>query len=193
MKKDPFAHIADQELLDRYYADRNNEWLGVLLQRYTLLLLGVCMKYMKNEEEAKDCVQQIFVKIITELPKYKVEFFKSWIYTIARNHCLMKLRDRHGREPLVLTDTMTAAWDEDPGKRQHLEKDQLLDLMGQSLEELGNDQKSCVILFYLEKRSYQEIAGTTGYTLMQVKSHIQNGKRNLKLLMEKKAREKTNS
>jgi len=193
VKKDPFAHIADQELLDRYYADRNNEWLGVLLQRYTLLLLGVCMKYMKNEEEAKDCVQQIFVKIITELPKYKVEFFKSWIYTIARNHCLMKLRDRHGREPLVLTDTMTAAWDEDPGKRQHLEKDQLLDLMGQSLEELGNDQKSCVILFYLEKRSYQEIAGTTGYTLMQVKSHIQNGKRNLKLLMEKKAREKTNS
>jgi RNA polymerase sigma factor (sigma-70 family) len=193
VKKDPFSHIADQELLDRYYSDRNNEWLGILLQRYTLLLLGVCMKYMKNEEEAKDCVQQIFVKIITELPKYKVEYFKSWIYTIARNHCLMKLRDRHGREPVVLTDTMTAAWDEDPGKKQHLEKDQMLDLMGQSLEELGNEQKSCVILFYLEKRSYQEIAEKTGYTLMQVKSHIQNGKRNLKLLMEKKAGEKTNS
>jgi RNA polymerase sigma factor (sigma-70 family) len=193
VKKDPFSHIADQELLDRYYSDRNNEWLGILLQRYTLLLLGVCMKYMKNEEEAKDCVQQIFVKIITELPKYKVEYFKSWIYTIARNHCLMKLRDRHGREPVVLTDTMTAAWDEDPGKKQHLEKDQMMDLMGQSLEELGNEQKSCVILFYLEKRSYQEIAEKTGYTLMQVKSHIQNGKRNLKLLMEKKAGEKTNS
>ncbi|HZE86016.1 MAG TPA: sigma-70 family RNA polymerase sigma factor, partial [Puia sp.] len=151
------------------------------------------MKYMRQEEEAKDCVQQIFVKIITELPKYKVEFFKSWIYTIARNHCLMKLRDRHGREAVVLTDTMTAAWDEDPGKKQHLEKDQMLELMGQSLEELGEEQKSCVILFYLEKRSYQEIAERTGFTLMQVKSHIQNGKRNLKLLMEKKAREKMNS
>jgi len=193
VKKDPFIHITDQELLDRYHSDRNNEWLGVLLQRYTLLLLGVCMKYMRQEEEAKDCVQQIFVKIITELPKYKVEFFKSWIYTIARNHCLMKLRDRHGREAVVLTDTMTAAWDEDPGKKQHLEKDQMLELMGQSLEELGEEQKSCVILFYLEKRSYQEIAERTGFTLMQVKSHIQNGKRNLKLLMEKKAREKMNS
>lgn len=192
MNKDPFIHITDQELLDRFYADRNNEWLGILLQRYTLLLLGVCMKYLKQEEEAKDCVQQIFVKIITELPKYKVEYFKSWIYTIARNHCLMKLRDRHGRVQAGLTDTMLASWDEDPDKNKHREKDQLLELMSQALEELGKEQKLCVTLFYLEKKSYQEIADRTQFTLMQVKSHIQNGKRNLKLLMEKKAKEKAN-
>lgn len=182
--------MTDQELLDRYYTDRNNEWLGLLLQRYTLLLFGVCMKYVKQEEEAKDCVQQIFVKIITELPKYKVEYFKSWIYTIARNHCLMKLRDRHGK-PAILTDTMLAEWDEEGSKNKHLEKDQLLELMTVSLEELGIEQKQCVILFYLEKRSYQEIADITQFTLMQVKSHIQNGKRNLKLIMEKKVREKS--
>ena len=184
--------MTDQELLDRWYSDRNNEWLGVLLQRYTLLLLGVCMKYVKQDEEAKDCVQQIFVKIITELPKYKVEYFKSWIYTIARNHCLMKLRDQHGR-PAVLSDTMLAAWDEDPGKNRHLEKDQLLELMGQSLEELGKEQKLCVTLFYLEKKSYQEIADITQFNLLQVKSYIQNGKRNLKLLMEKKASQNSKS
>ena len=185
MNKDPFNHISDQELLDRFYADRKNEWLGILLQRYTLLLFGVCMKYMKQEEEAKDCVQQIFIKVITELPRYKVTYFKSWIYTIARNHCLMKLRDSHSRTTAV-TDTMLAAWDEEGSYSKHLEKDQLLDLMSQSLEELGKEQKLCVILFYLEKRSYQEIADATGFTLMQVKSHIQNGKRNLKLLMERK-------
>jgi RNA polymerase sigma factor (sigma-70 family) len=188
--KDPYAHMTDQELLDRYYADRDNEWLGILLQRYTLLLLGVCMKYVKQEEEAKDCVQQIFVKVITELPKYKVAYFKSWIYTIARNHCLMKLRDRHG-SPTVVTESMLAAWDEDTGKSKHLEKDQLLEIMTGALEELGKEQKLCVILFYLEKRSYQEIVENTGFTLMQVKSHIQNGKRNLKGLMEKKVREKS--
>ncbi|HEX9510277.1 MAG TPA: sigma-70 family RNA polymerase sigma factor [Puia sp.] len=192
MKRDPFNHITDHELLERYYADRNNEWLGVLLQRYTLLLLGVCMKYTKQEEEAKDCVQQIFVKIITELPKYKVEYFKSWIYTIARNHCLMKLRDQHGR-PAALSDAMLADWDEDPGKNKHLEKDQLLELMEQSLEELGKEQKLCVTLFYLEKKSYQEIAETTQFTLLQVKSYIQNGKRNLKLLMERKSSQKSKS
>jgi len=191
MTKDPFSHITDREILERYYADRNNEWLGVLLQRYTLLLLGVCMKYLKQEEEAKDSVQQIFVKVITELPKYKVEYFKSWIYTIARNYCLMRLRERQGRISEALTDYSLVSWDEDPGKNKHLEKDQLLEIMTQSLEELGKEQKLCVILFYLEKKSYQEVTESTGYTLMQVKSHIQNGKRNLKLLMEKKAGEKS--
>ncbi|WP_331576547.1 sigma-70 family RNA polymerase sigma factor [Puia sp.] len=188
VKKDPFHHMTDQELLARFYEDHNNEWLGSLLQRYTLLLLGVCMKYVREEEEARDCVQQIFVKVITELAKYRVEYFKSWIYTIARNHCLMKLRDQHGRSA-ELTDSLLAAWDEEPGKNLHWEKEQLLLWMDQALEELGKEQKLCVILFYLEKKSYQEIADQTRFSLMQVKSYIQNGKRNLKIAIEKKARE----
>ena len=183
--------MTDQELLGRYYDDHNNEWLGSLLQRYTLLLFGVCMKYLHNEEEARDCVQQIFVKVITELAKYRVEYFKSWIYTIARNHCLMRLRDQHGRST-ELTDSLLAAWDEEPGNNRHWEKEQLLQWMTQALEELGKEQKLCVILFYLEKKSYQEIAGSTGFSLLQVKSYIQNGKRNLKIAIEKKAREGTN-
>jgi RNA polymerase sigma-70 factor (ECF subfamily) len=182
---DPYQHITDQELLNRFYADGNKEWLGALLSRYTLLLFGVCMKYLKQEEESKDCVQQIFVKIITELPKYRVTYFKSWIYTIARNHCLMKLRDQHGRK-IELSENMLADWDDTSGKSRHQEKDRMLQLMSESLEELGEDQKRCILLFYLEKRSYQEIVDITGYTLMQVKSHIQNGKRNLKLLIERK-------
>ncbi len=185
VKRDPNNHITDQELLDRYYADGNKEWLGSLLSRYTLLLFGVCMKYLKQEEEAKDCVQQIFVKIITELPKYRVTFFKSWIYTIARNHCLMKLRDQHGRQ-VQLSETMLAGWDEESGKNRHLEKDRMLERMAAALEELGPEQKRCILLFYLEKKSYQDIVEATGFTLMQVKSHIQNGKRNLKLLIERK-------
>ncbi|HEY6900849.1 MAG TPA: sigma-70 family RNA polymerase sigma factor [Puia sp.] len=188
MKKDPYHHITDQELLERWYSDHNNQWLGTLLQRYTLLLFGVCMKYIREEEEARDCVQQIFVKVITELSKYRVDYFKSWIYTIARNHCLMKLRDQHGR-PAELSDTMLAAWDEETGKNPHQEKEQHLQWMSQSLGELGKEQQVCVTLFYLEKKSYQDIASTTGFTLMQVKSYIQNGKRNLKLLMDKKAGE----
>jgi RNA polymerase sigma factor (sigma-70 family) len=186
VKKDPYHHITDQELLDRWYSDHNNEWLGALLQRYTLLLFGVCMKYIKQEDEARDCVQQIFVKVITELAKYRVEYFKSWIYTIARNHCLMKLRDQHVRAT-ELSESMLAAWDDEPGNNSHQQKEQLLEWMGDALEELGKEQKLCVTLFYLDKKSYQEIASGTGFTLMQVKSHIQNGKRNLKLLMEKKA------
>ena len=97
----------------------------------------------------------------------------------------MKLRDQHGRQ-VQLSDAMLADWDDEAGKARHLEKDQLLELMSGALEELSSQQKQCVILFYLEKRSYQDIADITGFTLMQVKSHIQNGKRNLKLLIERK-------
>ena len=79
----------DKELMELFYKDGDNEWLGILLQRYTMLLFGVCMKYLKNEEEAKDSVQQIFLKVIDELKKYKVEYFKSWLYMVAKNHCLM--------------------------------------------------------------------------------------------------------
>ena len=101
-------HTDDRELLQRFYADGNNEWLGILLQRYTMLLFGVCMKYLKNEEEAKDAVQQVFLKAINELQKYKVEYIKSWLYMVAKNHCLMKLRDK-GKYTLEINDQFLTA------------------------------------------------------------------------------------
>ena len=147
------------------------------------------MKYLKNEEEAKDCVQQVFLKAITELHKYKVEYFKSWLYMVAKNHCLMKLRDRQGRMPAEIREEMVIIPEDDPGLALHLEKNRELELMNDCLQELSKEQKQCVTLFYLEKRSYNEIADQTGFSLMQVKSYIQNGKRNLKILLERKLKQ----
>ena len=186
MAKDAFAHIEDKELLGKFYSDKNNEWLGLLLERYTMLLLGVCMKYLKDEEDARDAVQQIFLKVITELPKYKVDFFKSWLYMIAKNFCLMKIRDRHGREPIELAEEIEDKEGHPYTHSELYEKDKILSLIEDGLKELNGEQKQCVTLFYLNKKSYQQIADTTGFNLLQVKSHIQNGKRNLKLLVEKK-------
>jgi RNA polymerase sigma-70 factor (ECF subfamily) len=90
-----YQHLTDQELLQRFHADGQTEWLGLLLKRYTLMLFGVGMKYLRDEEEAKDVVQAVFLKALTELPKYKVDDLKSWLYMIARNHCLMKLRNKN--------------------------------------------------------------------------------------------------
>ncbi len=186
-----YNHITDQELLERFYEDHNNEWLGIVLGRYTLLLFGVCMKYLKNEEESKDAVQQIFLKAITELHKYRVDYFKSWIYMVARNHCLMKLRNRPGKKPLDISEQSIAAPDESQGKKMMHEKEEALQMMETALQELNEEQKLCVTLFYLEKKSYQEIRDSTGFSMMQVKSHIQNGKRNLKLLFERKMNART--
>jgi RNA polymerase sigma factor (sigma-70 family) len=192
VKADKYQHITDQELLEQFYADHNNEWLGILLQRYTLLLLGVSMKYLKNEEEAKDSVQQIFLKVIQELHKYKVEYFKSWLYMVAKNHCLMKIRDRHGKITTEVTDRLTAKPEEEMDKDSLLQNEQALTLMEVSLKELNAEQQQCVTLFYLEKKSYQEVSEETGFSMLQVKSYIQNGKRNLKILIEKKLQEGAN-
>ena len=174
--------------MQQYKSSGNNLYLGILLERYSLLLFGVCMKYLKNEEEAKDAVQQIFLKVITELQKYKVDYFKSWLYMVARNHCLMKLRDKNGRLIKEINDHMPIAA-ETFDSAQLLEKDAMLNYVGDSLQELTDEQKTCVTLFYLDKKSYNEIVDVTGFTLMQVKSYIQNGKRNLKILVEKKMKQ----
>jgi RNA polymerase sigma-70 factor (ECF subfamily) len=166
----------DTEILHSFYNDGDNEWLGILLQRYTGLLLGVSMKYLKNEDDAKDAVQQIFLKVINELHKYKVQYFKSWLYMIAKNHCLMKLRDK-GKNTSELKENIVVAEDEKAIKEALNKKEASLT----HLEE----QRICVTLFFLQKKTYQEIVALTNYTILQVKSNIQNGKRNLKIQMER--------
>ncbi|MES2849325.1 MAG: sigma-70 family RNA polymerase sigma factor [Bacteroidota bacterium] len=185
LNPDKYKHIDDNLLLQNFYADKDNQWLGILLQRYTLLLLGVCMKYLKNEEEAKDGVQQVFLKAITELHKYKVDYFKSWIYMVAKNHCLMKLRHKD-RFPVEINEHHLSSPEETENKNHHLQKEQALTDMEWAMQQLNKEQQQCLTLFYLQKKSYQEITDETSYSLLQVKSYIQNGKRNLKIMLERR-------
>lgn len=192
MKDDKYDHISDQGLLDKFYEEKDNQWLGILLQRYTLLLLGVCMKYLKNEEEAKDCVQQIFLKVIQELQKYKVDYFKSWLYMVAKNHSLMRIREKQGKTTAELTDRLSATPQEESDRTKMLLNDHTLSLMEEALQELNPEQRECVTLFYLQKKTYQEVSEATGFSMLQVKSYIQNGKRNLRILIEKKLQDEPN-
>jgi RNA polymerase sigma factor (sigma-70 family) len=189
MKASRYDHITDTELLELYYADKSQEWVGILLERYTLLLLGVCMKYLKDENEAKDCVQQIFLKVLTEVGKYRIDYFKSWLYMVAKNHCLMRLRDRGSKMGKELNDNHAIALESD--RQELIANEKTYDLLEESLQELSEEQRQCVILFYLKKNSYQQISEKTGYSPMQVKSYIQNGKRNLKLLLDKKIKQRS--
>jgi len=187
--KDLYRNITDKELLQRFGQTGNNEWLGILLQRYTMLLLGVCMKYLKDEHDARDCVQQIFLKVIQEVEKYKNDYFKSWLYMVAKNQCLTLLRNKKGKIPLELTENNShwVAETEPAGLDQHSGiTDELLQ---EALDGLNEEQYKCVTLFYLEKNSYQQISAITGYPVLKVKSYIQNGKRNLRLSIQKKLKE----
>lgn len=177
--------LTDEELLRRYKTGGNGDWIGILFDRYAVLLLGMCMKYLKNEEDARDSVQQVFLKVLSEINKHEIQFFRAWIYQVAKNHCLMQLRHKHTRYQEEITDKNMpgAAAQEDVSA--YVEKDQLLGNMEQALDMLNKEQQTCIRLFYLDKQSYQQITEQTGYTLLQVKSYIQNGKRNLKHLLEK--------
>jgi RNA polymerase sigma-70 factor (ECF subfamily) len=178
---------SDATLLDLYKKDKDTKWIGYLFDRYTLLVFGVCMKYLKQVNDAKDATQQVFEKAFVEINKYEVTYFKSWIYSIARNHCLMQLRSKSHQT--VFMEELP----EDLGEHFSTQKlfDSKEDLLEQQIEnlsdailQLNQEQKSCIELFYLQKLSYREIEERTGFSFQQVKSHIQNGKRNLRIILE---------
>ena len=187
MSDPKYIHFSDEELLAAFYKQGDNQWLGALLERYTLLLYGLCMKYLKDKEEARDCVQHIFLKVISELAKYKVEHFGSWLYSVARSQCLMRIKERQR-----LLKVLTGGDERDrPGPHPYEEMDAdkmdvVLSFIPKAIADLNEPQRVSIRKFYLEKKSYQEIAAETGYTLSEVKSNLQNGKRNLKTIMESK-------
>jgi RNA polymerase sigma factor (sigma-70 family) len=186
VKRVPYNDMTDAELLQRFHQEKQSEWIGLLLQRYTLLLFGVCLKYLKDEDEAKDAVQQVFLKVLTDVERFKIDYFKSWLYTVAKNHCLMQLREKQGKKTGGLPDAM-ALQHEDLKLFDRMEHETTYLFLEQALQELTPEQQDCIRLFYLHKQSYQQISEKTGYSLLQVKSYIQNGKRNLKAALEKKA------
>lgn len=175
-------HINDEDLLARFYADGNKEWLGILLERYTLLLFGVCMKYLKEEDTAKDTVQQVFLKALSEIPKYKIENIGGWLYRVAKNMCLSLLRDKKvWSEPERLEQLEQP---EEVPVSLLIEREKDIDRLKEELGKLREEQRICLTLFYLDKKSYHEVAALTGFDIKQVKSHIQNGKRNLRMKLE---------
>ena len=172
----------DLELLAQYKLSGEVEWVGVLYGRYTSLVYGVCLKYLKDREEAKDAVMQLFEKLIISLKTHEVTYFKSWLYTTARNHCLMQLRSKKGKHMEEISPLLMETSGE-----QHLEEDEMESNLGKlekCIEKLVHEQKACVQMFFLQQKCYKDITVLTGFDLNKVKSFIQNGKRNLKICME---------
>lgn len=183
----PHSNLSDEELLDAYRRDGNNHWLGVALQRYTALLLGVAYKYLNDRDLAEDAVQHVFETTLTRLPPAPILNFKGWLYVLMRNHCLQQLRHK---EYHVSDEAFVAMPAQEPANEELLQREHTFDELNAALETLNVEQRTTLTRFYLQKQSYEQIIAATGYTFMQVKSYIQNGKRNLKLILEKKLREK---
>ena len=177
--------IEEQKLLKSYREIGNLQLLGKLYEPYMPLVYGLCFKYYKDEAKSEDAVMQIFESLITKLRTHEVTHFKSWLYTLARNHCLMDLRTANRINTVDIDEHLVES---DAFLHQHDKgeiREEQLALMESCLETLNTEQQTCVRLFYLEQKCYKDVADITGYNLSKVKSHIQNGKRNLKICMEK--------
>jgi len=177
----------DHVMVASYKSTRNPQVLAELYQRYMDLIYGVCLQYLKEPEDARDAVISIYEELVGKLLKYEVEHFRAWVYQVARNHCLMKLRSTKQKLVNLPDDLMYSAENMHP--EEVFEKEANLDHLHDCISQLAEDQKKAISLFYLEERSYQEIAVMTGHEQGKIRSYIQNGRRNLKICMDKKALE----
>lgn len=177
--------VPEAERLAEYRRRGDVALLGGLYEPYMDMVFGVCFKYLRDEEECKDAVMQIFEKLVSDLRQHEVSNFKSWLHSVARNHCLMKLR----------MSQVTAGQDAADHPAQELEVEagidddafmlnRQLDALDECLQKLANEQRVSIELFYLQDKCYRDIAGETGFDIGKVKSYIQNGKRKLKICIE---------
>lgn len=183
----------DAEYVSAYKATGDLDLLGELYERHIDLVYAVCYKYLRDEDESKDAVMQLFEQLITDLRRHDVTNFKSWLHSVARNYCLMQLRSQRVRVEVggdtdqpddERADGMSLVeWPEETEAAFDLER--TLSRLPEALDRLPEAQRVCIDLFYLKQKSYADIADLTGYDIKQVKSCLQNGRRNLKLILQK--------
>jgi RNA polymerase sigma-70 factor (ECF subfamily) len=189
----PFRRISlnksEDEMLADFSISGDLEILGKIYSPYMHLVYGVCLKYLKEREESMDAVMQIFEKLITDIPRQKIENFRSWLHVVTRNYCLMQLRSKKSYDEKFnewITDPENFM--EIPDELHPVDKEEpvMEKALEDCIERLKEEQKACIVQFYYENRCYNEIAENLGLDEKKVKSHLQNGKRNLKLCLEEK-------
>jgi len=185
------ANKTDEELVKIYRKSGDKTVVGELFKRHSLMCFAVCNKYLKNESAAQDGAMNVFEKLFEDLKKHDIQNFRSWLHTVCRNHCLMELRKPNKNMMSFETDgydesgfmELEAFLHQD---NTNEEKEHKLQTLEKAIVELKDKQRECIELFYIQQKSYEEICALTGYTNNDVKSNIQNGKRNLKIILGNK-------
>ncbi len=183
-KKNP-SNYSDAELVARYQKTGDMELLGVLTERYTELIYGVCLKVLKHEAEAEDAFMGVFEKLTKKVQQHDIQEFRPWLHVLTRNHCLEILRKK-GKHLTVSYDSEFMQSEEAVHPFMEEATNGKLDALTGCLDTLKGEQKICVQLFYFEGKSYKEIAASKNMEMKKVRSYIQNGRRNLKICIEQK-------
>jgi RNA polymerase sigma factor (sigma-70 family) len=175
---------SDEELVSSFKATGDLSVLGTLYQRYMDLVYGVCLKYLRIPENAQDSTIAIFEELIVKLKKHEVEHFRAWLYSLAKNHCLMRIRSEK-KSVTVAFDVELMQSEENLHLNGELDREESFRKLDDCMEKLDPDQKTVIELFYLQGKCYKEVSEITGLEWNKVRSFIQNGRRNLKICMDK--------
>ena len=184
---------SDEELLKHYKQSGNKDLFADLFKKHVAVVYGTCLFYLQDKDEAQDATMQLFEKLLLDINNREIENFKGWLSFVVRNHCISIIRKNKSQNKNVKSYYEFEYEDADyetEEKINAVSDDDMLESMKQCLPKLKENQRVCVELFYLNNKSYQDIANQTGFTLNEIKSYIQNGKRNLKLLLEDAAKNK---
>ncbi|MGC4233271.1 MAG: sigma-70 family RNA polymerase sigma factor [Niabella sp.] len=178
--------LTDEDLLLEFKRSGDQNALAELYLRYSDLLYGVCLKYLEDAEDAKDAIMNIYQELLRKVPQHEIQHFKSWVYVLAKNYCLMQLRS--AKKNITVNLEQHAMQSDDFSHLDSvIEKEEAFKRLEKCIEKLPGEQKSSIQLFYYDNKCYNEIAETTGMDWNKVRSLIQNGRRNLKICMEKNA------
>ncbi len=180
-------HLLDEDIISRFRESGNAALLGILFDRYSNLVYGLCLKYFRNPTIAEDETMVIFEKLISLLSDQNIDCFRAWLYTFSKNHCLMELR-RKKPQIIEFNNQTTSDICHETGNEIieiEMKKEHQISLLNSLLTYLNPAQKLCLRLFYINNLSYKEVSCSTGMSEKQVKSNIQNGKRNLRLQFKK--------
>jgi RNA polymerase sigma-70 factor (ECF subfamily) len=187
--RNKIENLPDLEIIERYRHSHDNIYIGILYKRYAHLVLGTCFNYLKSESKAEDALSGIFELLMVELKKHKIQNFKSWLYTLSKNYCLQELRkDKNllGKENAYenfLKENMESDAILHP-INDKAAKEKIFIALEKALIALKYNQQVCLKMFYFENKSYADINKETGFSLKEIKSNIQNGKRNLLIKMQ---------
>ena len=180
-KKKGWYALSDEELVELYKQQLDQEFLSTVFTRHISTLFGICMKYLKNEADAKDMVQQLYEQVCKYLPNSTIKKFDAWLYTVAKNACINFLDKR--KDCFIDIESVTEIEDENRG--DFLEAERTYDKVNFCIEKLIGGQKTVIELFYFKKYCYREIAEKLAIDWGSVRAMIQNARRNLKICMQK--------
>jgi RNA polymerase sigma-70 factor (ECF subfamily) len=174
---------SDDELITLFRETNDEHYFAELYSRYIYLIYGVCLKYLKAEDEAQDAVMELFEEVRQKIGQYDIKFFRAWVYSVVKNHCI-KLAQRNRQQVSVALQTQFMESDDFPALFNESRKEETFRLLQKCMEKLPAPQQTSVKLFFMSDKSYADITKITGFQLKSVKSYIQNGKRNLKICMD---------